>query len=211
MSHTFKKIKNNTFQRAATLNSYCYWENAFSDEEIQKITEILDKRELEKGLTGTGKGEESSARISDVRFFAPDEETFLIFDRLNYIIDEINTDFFNFDLNGYDSIQYTVYNAKNHGKYDFHTDVGFDSSNKDFESYIGMRKISIVVLLSDPEKDFTGGQFQINIGCEKDARNILLKKGMLIAFPSFVVHRVLPVFSGIRKTLVTWVLGPKFR
>ena len=36
-------------------------------------------------------------------------------------------------------------------------------------------------------------------------------RGALIVFPSFVLHRVVPVTSGIRKSLVVWVAGPEFR
>ena len=36
-------------------------------------------------------------------------------------------------------------------------------------------------------------------------------RGTLIAFPSYVLHRVAPVTSGIRKSLVIWVAGPEFR
>ena len=34
---------------------------------------------------------------------------------------------------------------------------------------------------------------------------------MLIAFPSYGVHRVAPVTTGTRKSLVIWVTGPQFR
>ena len=36
-------------------------------------------------------------------------------------------------------------------------------------------------------------------------------RGTLVAFPSYVMHRVTPVTSGTRKSLVAWVAGPKFR
>ena len=37
------------------------------------------------------------------------------------------------------------------------------------------------------------------------------KKGSVIVFPSFHRHRVTPVTSGIRHSLVTWVEGPHWR
>ncbi len=36
-------------------------------------------------------------------------------------------------------------------------------------------------------------------------------KGRMIFFPSFLIHRVAPVTQGIRRSLVIWVTGPKFR
>jgi PKHD-type hydroxylase len=38
-----------------------------------------------------------------------------------------------------------------------------------------------------------------------------LTKGSMLLFPSFLLHKVCPVTWGIRKTLTTWVLGPKLR
>jgi PKHD-type hydroxylase len=212
MSHSFRQISNNTVQRSVILNSYCFWPNIFSDEEIESIISILDNRELEKAKTGLGEGDsENKMRVSDVHFFPPDNETSFIFERINHVVDNLNTNFFNFDINGYDTIQYTTYNSKHHGKYDFHMDTHLDAAGNNIEQAMGIRKLSVVVLLSDPQKDFTGGQFQMNYGAEGDAQTVDFKKGMMIVFPSFIIHRVLPVFSGIRKTLVTWVTGPKFR
>ena len=36
-------------------------------------------------------------------------------------------------------------------------------------------------------------------------------RGTIIAFPSYVLHRVTPTESGVRKSLVIWVGGPEFR
>ena len=39
----------------------------------------------------------------------------------------------------------------------------------------------------------------------------ILPKGSIIVFPSFVWHRVKPVTSGVRYSLVLWNLGYPFR
>jgi len=39
----------------------------------------------------------------------------------------------------------------------------------------------------------------------------ILPKGSLVVFPSFVWHRVCPVKSGERKSLVIWNLGWPFK
>jgi PKHD-type hydroxylase len=36
-------------------------------------------------------------------------------------------------------------------------------------------------------------------------------RGTLIAFPSYVLHRVMPIEPGTRKSPVIWVCGPVFR
>jgi PKHD-type hydroxylase len=37
------------------------------------------------------------------------------------------------------------------------------------------------------------------------------KKGRLIIFPSYLLHKVTPIKSGTRRSLVTWVNGPHFK
>ena len=37
------------------------------------------------------------------------------------------------------------------------------------------------------------------------------KKGTLLIFPSYLRHRVLPVTSGVRRSLVAWFWGPKWK
>jgi len=58
---------------------------------------------------------------------------------------------------------------------------------------------------------YEGGEFQINNGQEKDVETIPTKKGRMIIFPSFMIHRVAPVTKGKRKSVVVWVTGPKFK
>jgi PKHD-type hydroxylase len=62
-------------------------------------------------------------------------------------------------------------------------------------------------LLNDPA-EFTGGEFQIRLYSEYTAP---LVKGSVIAFPSFLEHRVVPVTSGVRKSATMWLRGPRFR
>ena len=37
------------------------------------------------------------------------------------------------------------------------------------------------------------------------------KKGSLILFPAYLGHRVRPVTSGVRYSIVTWILGNSFK
>jgi predicted 2-oxoglutarate/Fe(II)-dependent dioxygenase YbiX len=40
---------------------------------------------------------------------------------------------------------------------------------------------------------------------------ITKQKGLVAAFPSYVLHRVTPVTRGVRKTIVVWLTGPRFK
>ena len=80
-----------------------------------------------------------------------------------------------------------------------------------------IRKLSVTVTLSDP-KDYKGGELEFdfrNLDPDKK-RNVkkcteILPKGSLVVFPSFVWHRVCPVKSGERNSLVIWNLGYPFQ
>jgi PKHD-type hydroxylase len=78
--------------------------------------------------------------------------------------------------------------------YDWHTDLGAGATS--------LRKITVVVELLHSD-DLIGG------GLEILNQNVQLRPGDGVAFPSFALHRALRVTSGVRWSLVQWVLGQK--
>jgi PKHD-type hydroxylase len=70
------------------------------------------------------------------------------------------------------------------------------------------RKVSIVLQLSKPE-DYDGGLLQLNGG--NGIIDAPKEYNTLVIFPSFMLHRVTPVITGTRKSLVTWLAGPNLR
>ena len=65
-----------------------------------------------------------------------------------------------------------------------------------------MRKISIVVQLTDPS-DYEGGDFQFrNYGGNVETMGVLRQRGTVLVFPSWIEHQVTPVTKGKRQTLV---------
>lgn len=239
MSHSYKGIYNNPNERQRRFYTYCYWTDAFNKKEMDQLHKQMDECKLDRGSTiqlpnknksnttntkyvsdgntviqtstdsqSKGKPNED-VRKSDVAFVERDDKTSWIYDRLNYVIDSLNTQFYNFDLNGYDVFQYTVYHDYEKGKYDYHMDTIMGTGMPD--DMYETRKLSVTFLLNEPGVDFEGGDFQINSGQEKDAESVKMKKGDIIVFPSFMLHRVKPVTKGVRKSIVIWVMGPKFR
>ena len=71
------------------------------------------------------------------------------------------------------------------------------------------RKLSFSLCLNQQGNDYSGGDFKIKTGAEEDS--VKLNKGDMIVFPSFILHKVEPVTEGVRKSLVGWVTGPKFK
>ena len=104
-----------------------------------------------------------------------------------------------FHVTDNENIQFAEYGPEQH--YHWHVDV-FPLSGLPLD-----RKLTVVCLLNDPA-EFTGGEFQIRLYSEYTAP---LVKGSVIAFPSFLEHRVVPVTSGVRKSATMWLRGPRFR
>jgi PKHD-type hydroxylase len=181
------------------------WDNAFTEEDLKTIVEYCDAIGTESGTTFGGSTQEDyeKHRVSNVKFHKRNQETAWIFDRLNFVIQAANEQFYNFNLNGYSEFQYTTYDPN--GRYDFHTDLAY---GEEYGNNAELRKLSLTLLLND---DFEGGEFEVNLGKEENAITVPMHKGRVVLFPSFVLHRVKPVTKGVRKSLVVWVVGPKFR
>jgi len=111
----------------------------------------------------------------------------------NKIINELKTHITikGFDFIGLEKLQFTEYDINGH--YDWHTDSDENNLNK--------RYYSIVVPLN---ADYTGGEL-ICKNINKDDIILEKKTGNMHIFSSSLWHKVLPVLSGKRYSLVTWV------
>ncbi len=202
-------------ERAGVTYPYVYWDNMFDDDELKKVIEYCETLEKIDGTTiGKGGVQDTSneARVSTIAWANPKEENQWIFDRFLWVADRLNERFYEFNLNGFESFQYTVYNAnkKNPGKYDYHMDtiMGLDKPIEMAET----RKLSMSLILSDPN-DYEGGEFYIQTGSPDQDKLLKMEqvKGRCLAFPSFMIHGVAPVTKGTRRSIVVWVEGPKFK
>ena len=99
-------------------------------------------------------------------------------------------------------IQFTEYHATENGKYDWHHDVDWNG-NDSLD-----RKLSLTVQLSDPE-DYDGGDFEF--AEVEPLPDFAKQKGTVMVFPSYLSHRVTPVTRGVRRSLVAWFFGPRWR
>jgi predicted 2-oxoglutarate/Fe(II)-dependent dioxygenase YbiX len=119
---------------------------------------------------------------------------------------ELNETHFGVNIIGIlDDISFMRYEAdesggERHGKFSWHSDIG--------SGYTNMRKLSMIVGLSDPS-EYEGGELKLFINGELNVGK--LKKGEVVVFPSFVQHCVTPVTKGVRQTLVVFVSGPRYR
>ena len=193
-----------------TLMTYPYvtWDNWLSEENLQKIedyckTQTINPAPIVNGSDPTAI--EDSYRKSDVGFIYANDENRWIFDSLFQITSHLNNKYYNYDLSGFEHFQYTEYNGEG-SKYDYHTDMIFGDQVS--PTLLMPRKLSFSLILSNPD-EYTGGDFEILIG--KKSNPVPQTRGRVIAFPSFVLHRVAPLTSGVRKSIVFWAVGPKFK
>lgn len=120
---------------------------------------------------------------------------------------QVNVDAeWNLQILGGEGIQYTVYDKGDH--YDWHIDAqGFLKSQMMGVSPI--RKISLTIFLNDPE-EYEGGELELELfGPLAKERSVKFKepKGTVIFFPSDTWHKVNPITSGVRKSIVSWFGG----
>ena len=173
------------------------------------VTGGFDKKKLNKKLINNLK----KKRNSDVVWM----EDQWIYKEIHPYIQKANQDSgWNFNWDHSEACQFTTYKKKQF--YDWHSDSWdkpYDQPNT--PSHGKIRKLSVTVTLSDP-KDYKGGELEFDFrNTDPDKKpNIkkcieILPKGSLVVFPSFLWHRVCPVKSGERNSLVIWNLGYPFK
>jgi PKHD-type hydroxylase len=177
-----------------------YWFNGgLTSEEVDKIVEDAKEYPFIKALV-VDEENTDKFRKSNIKWLPFDSKWDWVIDKIMSQVVEANDTIWKFDLNSViDNIQYTEYEG-NGGHYDWHLDIG--------PGTISHRKISIVIQLSDPD-DYVGGDLEIMTG--SDHTKIPRGKGNVIIFPSFLLHRVVPLISGNRKSLVLWVGGGHYK
>jgi PKHD-type hydroxylase len=141
-------------------------------------------------------------RSSIIRWLDPLEADKDVNQLMMKYVKSANRNLFGADITSLNEIQFTEYHATQNGHYNWHQDVWWENPSP-YD-----RKISIVIQLS-PEDSYTGGEFEFFNGPSLDGR--FTKQGSILVFPSFILHRVTPVTSGVRKSLVSWIEGPKWR
>ena len=120
----------------------------------------------------------------------------------------------NFEWDYSESCQFTKYKLNQY--YDWHCDSWDKPYAEPGPTQGKIRKLSVTVSLSDP-KDYKGGEFEFDMRNTDKGTNQpyvcheIKPKGSIVVFPSFVWHRVKPVTSGTRYSLVIWNLGRPFK
>ena len=188
-------MKNEEVINITSLSEYWKWEEGISFELCDLLLKDRLKFEEKLAVVGSIKGKILDKTIRDSKVCWAPVNHWIEGVLYNYGLYATQQADWNFHLGRPELVQLTAYDKD-----------GFYGWHEDWDPFaIGpsIRKVSVVALLSDPS-EFEGGEFQFEEGV-----NVEMKKGSVIAFPSFVRHQVTPVTSGKRYSAVCWINGPK--
>lgn len=160
---------------------------------------IKEGQALKKEEAQAGGKVDPKVRKSEVGWFGSDSWVQAL---MMYHITAANAQAWNFSISGVESIQFTHYGLNEF--YDAHIDA--------FMLAEGMRKVSAVLQLSDPES-YTGGRLMVQntYTGEYFEPPEFETQGSIIVFPSFLLHQVSSVTKGDRYSAVAWATGPQFQ
>jgi len=176
------------------------WTERLSDREIKKILKKADKISSEPATIFYNQQVSQEIRSSKIKWLSGEKE---ILDLLFDFVNQANDNAFRFNILKKADIQFTEYDSNDGDHYSWHHDVDWNR-NDGYD-----RKISVTVQLTDP-KDYKGGDFEFS-EVETPSSHILKPKGSILAFPSYLKHRITPIKEGTRKSLVAWFIGPEWQ
>lgn len=192
-----------------------YFQNALTEEEVDRIIKTCSELPIERATTINQDGDQvegndpNGVRSSMVKWIPQSSDWDWLYRKMMEWAEEANDALWHFDLiSAPENIQYTEYYAHENGHYDWHQDIGPGELPS-------RRKVSITVQLSE-DNEYEGGDLEISSGgtgsgdfathsyCPRG-------KGVVVCFPSYMMHRVSEVKSGTRKSLVLWVGGAHYK
>lgn len=194
MSYVFEQKTNDP-------QEFYWYQNAFSKEELDKIYKDVDQIPFQEATTFANNGDKS-VRSSSVKWIPQNEQWQWLYERLMELAAQANEQLWNFDLvSAPELIQYTEYYASEEGHYDWHQDIGPGEGS--------LRKVSITVQLSEAD-EYEGGDLQLWTG-GNSVMDSARGAGVVVVFPSYLMHRVSKVTKGTRRSFVLWVGGEHYK
>ena len=168
---------------------------------LDELTKQVKELPYHRSRTGSpGLETENSIRTSNQSWLCWDTWVAGI---MHNLFISANNDYFNYDLNHFDSgIQATKYEVGQN--YGWHVDAG----EGDGINGKPLRKLSMSLVLNT---EFEGGELEIFDSSKHEVLTFNVDPGTVVIFPSWISHRVQPVTSGTRYSLVAWMNGPEFK
>jgi PKHD-type hydroxylase len=209
-------------------NYYYYFQSALSPRLCQEIIDYGKQHQAEMAVTGGYNRQNGQMSKKDINNMQKKRKSDIVWMNDRWIYKEIhpyihqaNRDAgWNFEWDWSESCQFTKYGVGQY--YGWHCDSWDVPYNKpdDLNSHGKIRKLSVTISLNDPD-EYVGGNlefdFRNQVDWERNKKKAIKScdeirpRGSIIIFPSFCWHRVAPVTSGTRYSLVIWNLGRPFK
>jgi len=187
---------------AMPVEPFVWWENGFTEQDLNWLQKQAQRADQRAQVGGNPTGDDlAKIRRSHLSWLNKTQDTAWVFEKLGHIASSLNAQHYRFDLTGFgEALQLTNYDQSEQGMYGWHVDYGGKISES--------RKLSLVLQLTDPSQ-YEGGNLQVMTGGQP--QTVRKQRGLVAAFPSYVLHQVTPVTSGNRQSLVAWISGPAFK
>jgi len=209
-------------------NYYYYFQSALSPRLCQEIIDYGKQHQAEMAVTGGYNRQNGQMSKKDLNNMQKKRKSDIVWMNDRWIYKEIHPFIhqanreagWNFEWDWSESCQFTKYGVGQY--YGWHCDSWDRPYNKpnDLNSHGKIRKLSVTISLNDPT-EYVGGNlefdFRNQVDWERNKKKAIKSceeirpRGSIIVFPSFCWHRVAPVTSGTRYSLVIWNLGRPFK
>lgn len=195
--NNFNQEKQNT-NSSKTDRDYLFLvqKNSFSQEQCQRIIKGIEKEHQDKFIDAETIGGLNKAQRDSKKILLSNNRN--IAATLVGIGLGANQFKWKFNVTHSEQTEYLKYDKNGH--FSEHIDTILNERND------STRKLTVLAILNN---DFEGGKFYLRDGKCKIYPD--QEPGNVIIFPSFLNHGVEPVQSGIRRTIVSWLLGPYFK
>lgn len=170
---------------------------SFTAEECDRWLALAESAQPKPGTIGTDSEVNDATRRVEVVALDYKETAADLFAKLMVAATSANNYWWRFDLTHLANVEVLRYRPSGHYVQHVDNGIGFQT-----------RKLSVVVMLSDPD-DYKGGKLQLIGKAKPDVAPS--ERGTVVVFPSWLLHKVTPVTAGERRSMTAWVQGPAFR
>lgn len=178
--------------------NFWYFSDAMTPESTKRLIESIEAQiEGEDAAIGSGKSGIVNKKVRDVKKVNLPSYRGIGATMVGLGM-AANHQAWKFDVTHSNQTDYLKYDVKGH--YYAHVDTFMNPNEPE------CRKLTVLIFLND---DFEGGKLFLQNGHEKIYPP--QGAGTCLVFPSFIVHGVEPVTKGIRRSIVTWLVGPWFK
>ena len=189
-------------------NTACWYQTQLPNNIIKTIIEEvngIDDNDFEDSKVNKTKSGTIDPEIRQSKHYWIDSTSWVGGFLWSYII-RANQENFLYDISNIQNndIQCTEYKQGDY--YNWHTDQDIRSI---FSSDQKIRKLSFSLQLSDKD-EYVGGDLEFT-DVDKKMFSAPRDRGCMIIFDSRTIHRVTTIKSGVRKSLVGWVVGPRWK